>query len=87
MSSQALSEVTAAYPKDKLSVVRKKLTGMNPVSIMLSELKPTRHKDQPYYHHLVQTVKCDFHIPRHGMSTGILSLCEQVDALIDMALF
>ena len=84
MSSQAVDEAQL-YPKEKLAVVHKKLTGVSPVTIMLGELQLTRHKDQNYFGNLQTIVKGDHHRPRASIGTGILPLCEQVDALIDMS--
>jgi hypothetical protein len=84
-SSQIMDEVASAYPKDKLKVVRDKLMGVNPVTVTLHELSLTRHKGAPYYRQLETTVKGDTHRVRSSMGTGILPICEQIDALVDMA--
>lgn len=83
-SSQTIEEA-AVYPKEKLAVVHKKLTGINPVTIMLEELKLSRHYGQNYFPSLEEIVRGDHHRVRANLGLGILPLCEQVDALIDMA--
>jgi hypothetical protein len=83
-ASQSLDEA-AVYPKQKLAVVHQKLTGISPVTVMLEELRLSRHHGQAYFASLEQIVKGDHHRARAGLGLAILPLCEQVDALIDMA--
>lgn len=83
-SSQSIEDLDM-YPKEKLEVVHNKLIGINPVSIMISELQLTKHSRENYYRNLEAIVRGDHHRPRASMGAGILPLCEQVDALIDMA--
>jgi DNA-dependent protein kinase catalytic subunit len=85
-TSQMLEMEANIYPRDKLKVVQMKLNGYNPVTVMLSEMENTRHKEQPYTGQLFQTVRGASHRPRAAMAGGILPLCDQVDALLDMSI-
>ena len=84
-SSQAMEEQASAYPRDKLRIVKMKLTGYNPVTVLARELDMSRHAGQPYFPQLLETTRGAPHRPRAAMDPGIIPLCEQVDALIDMA--
>jgi DNA-dependent protein kinase catalytic subunit len=83
-ASQVLED-PGMYPREKLSIVHKKLTGMSPVAVMLEELSLSRHDGQPYFGKLKAIVDGDYHRLRADLRKGILPLCEQIDVLIDMA--
>ena len=85
-SSQAIDLETAAYPRDKLRIVEMKLSGYSPVEVIVKELEKSRHSKQKYYGQLMQTVEGASHRKRATMREGVLPVCDQVDALIDMAI-
>lgn len=84
--SQNMSEVGLDwYPKQKIEIVKDKLKGSSPVAIMIKELQSTRHQNENYFENVKKVVKGHLSRKRSQMGMGHLSLCDQTDALIDMA--
>lgn len=73
------------YPKQKLSILRQKLRGINPALVLLEELKSTKHSSVPYAKNLEAIVRGDESRIRRKMKQANLPIADQVDCLIDMA--
>ena len=84
-NSQQLEQDTISYPRDRLRILEMKLSSFNPVTIMLKELEISRHANAPYYQQIVSSVKGADHTFRAPFGGDIISVCDQMDILIDMA--
>lgn len=73
------------YPKQKLSILRSKLRGINPACVLLEELKGTKHFSAPYAKNLEAIVRGDESRVRRKMRQTNLPIADQIDCLIDMA--
>lgn len=73
------------YPKQKLSILRQKLRGINPANVLLEELRGTKHNSAPYSKNLEAIVRGDETRVRRKMRQANLPIADQVDCLIDMA--
>lgn len=83
-TSQILS-ATTWFPQEKIKIVRAKLRGESPVSIMLQELNMSIHSKQSYFGNIQCIVRGEEPRYRQHFPEGVLPLADQVDCLIDMA--
>jgi hypothetical protein len=85
--SQKPNEVAVCpvSPEQRMAVVRQKLAGISPVTVMLNELTHSHHRGQAYFPNLEAILKGDSHRARAKLGLAILPLGEQVDILIDLS--
>lgn len=75
-------------PVKKLKVIEDKLLGVNPIKIIINELKDTNHfKKEPEFSHLCDIVKgCEDSLRSELADKNLLKTEEQVDILIEQAI-
>ena len=64
------------YPKQKLSILRQKLRGMNPAQVLLEELRGTKHFSAPYAKNLEAIVRGDETTVRRKMRLANLPIAD-----------
>jgi DNA-dependent protein kinase catalytic subunit len=55
------------YPKEKIDIMKDKLNGMNPATVLLKELKESRHAKRNYCKSLVKVIKGNEQSQRHQL--------------------
>jgi DNA-dependent protein kinase catalytic subunit len=79
----------AWYPRKKIEIVKYKLNGRNPVKIIQSELKDSRHERKQYLKVLLEAVEGPEESMRKNFTRvskkRYLEVDEQIDCLIEQA--
>lgn len=78
-------EEIAWFPRKKLEIVKKKLSGYNSAHIMYDEFLSTKHARTNYAQKLVDVIMGPEDSLRRGMAMCDLSTDQQVDILIEHA--
>lgn len=74
------------FPKEKIGIVRKKLSRYNPVHIMVQELRTSVHGKKPYLRNLEAIVAGEAkHNVRARLGERCDTVAEQVECLVDLA--